>query len=174
MLVSAIHQHESPIGIHMSLSSSTSLPPPTLFHPSRLLQSPGLCSLSHTENSHWPSILYMKVKVLVIQSCLTLWPPWTLARQAPLSEGFSKWEYLGGLLFPSAGDLPHPGIKPRSPVLQADSFSSEPPGKPILPIVVHMLPCHSLHSSQLHLPQPRVHKFVPNVCFFTAALQIGS
>ena len=32
--------------------------------------------------------------------------------------------------FPPPGDLPNPGIKPRSPTLQADSLSSEPPGKP--------------------------------------------
>lgn len=37
--------------------------------------------------------------------------------------------YWSGLQFPSLGDLPDPGIKPRSPVLQADSLASEPPGK---------------------------------------------
>ena len=42
---------------------------------------------------------------------------------------FSKQEYLSGLTFPSPGDLPKPGIKPRSPELQADSLPSEPPGK---------------------------------------------
>ena len=31
--------------------------------------------------------------------------------------------------FPSPGDLPNPGIEPRSPALQADSLPSEPPGK---------------------------------------------
>ena len=31
---------------------------------------------------------------------------------------------------PSPGDLPNPGIKPRSPTLQADSLPAEPPGKP--------------------------------------------
>ena len=41
--------------------------------------------------------------------------PWTVAHQAPPSMGFSKWEYWSGLPFPSPGDLPHPGIKPRSP-----------------------------------------------------------
>ena len=34
--------------------------------------------------------------------------------------------------FPSPGYLPDPGIKPRSPALQADSLPSEPPGKPSL------------------------------------------
>jgi len=46
--------------------------------------------------------------------------------------GFSRQEYWSGLPFPSPGDLPDPGIKPGSPVLQADSLSTEPPGKLLL------------------------------------------
>ena len=42
---------------------------------------------------------------------------WTVAYQAPLSMGFSKQEYWGGLPFSSPGDLPDPGIEPRSPAL---------------------------------------------------------
>ena len=42
----------------------------------------------------------------------------------------SRQEYWSGLPFPSPGDLPNPGIKPRSPILQADSLPFEPPGKP--------------------------------------------
>ena len=49
---------------------------------------------------------------------------------APLPMEFSKQEYRSGLPFPSPGDLPDPGIKPRSPALKADSLLSEPPGKP--------------------------------------------
>ena len=56
--------------------------------------------------------------------------PWTVAHQAPLSMGFSRQEYWSGLPFPSPGDLPDPGIEPRSPTLQADALTSEPPGKP--------------------------------------------
>ena len=56
--------------------------------------------------------------------------PWTVARQAPLSMGFSRQEYWSELPFPSPGDLPNAGIEPRSPALQADALSSEPPGKP--------------------------------------------
>ena len=56
--------------------------------------------------------------------------PWTVTSQAPLSMGFSRQEYWSGLPFPSPGDLPNPGIEPRSPALQADALSSEPPGKP--------------------------------------------
>ena len=56
--------------------------------------------------------------------------PWTVARQAPLSMGFSRQEYWSGLPFPSPGNLPNPGIEPGSPALQADALSSEPPQKP--------------------------------------------
>ena len=45
--------------------------------------------------------------------------------------GFSRQEYWSGLPFFSPGDLPDPGIKPRSPALQADSLPSEPRGKTI-------------------------------------------
>ena len=47
-----------------------------------------------------------------------------------MSLEFSRQEYWSGQTFPSPEDLPHPGIKPRSPALQADSLLSEPPGKP--------------------------------------------
>ena len=43
--------------------------------------------------------------------------PWTVASQASLSMGFSRQEYWSGLPLPSPGDLPDPGIKPRSPAL---------------------------------------------------------
>ena len=46
---------------------------------------------------------------------------------------FSRQKYWSGLSFPSPGDLPDPGTKPRSPELQADSLPSEPPGKPTTP-----------------------------------------
>ena len=47
-------------------------------------------------------------------------------RQAPLPMEFSRQEYWSGLPFPPPGDLPNPGIEPRSPALQADSLPSEP------------------------------------------------
>ena len=43
---------------------------------------------------------------------------------------FSRPEYQSGQPFPSPGDVPNPGIEPRSPALQADSLPAEPPGKP--------------------------------------------
>ena len=55
--------------------------------------------------------------------------PWTVARQAPPSVGFSRQEHWSGLPFPSLGDLPDPGTESRSPSLQTDSLSTEPPGK---------------------------------------------
>jgi len=42
---------------------------------------------------------------------------------------YSRQEYWSGWPFPSPGDLPNPGIKPRSPALPADSLPLEPPGK---------------------------------------------
>ena len=68
--------------------------------------------------------LLMKVKLL---SCVQLFAtPWTVAYQAPPSVGFSRQEYWSGFPFPSSGDLPDPGIEPRSPALQADALPSEP------------------------------------------------
>ena len=43
--------------------------------------------------------------------------------------GFSRQEYWNGFPFPSTGDLPDPGMEPRSPALQADALPPEPPGK---------------------------------------------
>ena len=67
---------------------------------------------------------------LVAQTCLTLCDPWTVAHQAPLSMGLLHVRILSGLPCPRPGDLPNPGIESRSPVLQADSLPSDPPGKP--------------------------------------------
>ena len=56
--------------------------------------------------------------------------PWAVTHQAPWSMGFSRQEYWSGLPFPSPGDLPDPGIELRSLALQADTLTSELPGKP--------------------------------------------
>ena len=70
----------------------------------------------------------------VVLSCLShvqlFETPWTVARQAPLSLGFSRQEYWRGSPCPLPGNLPNPGIETRSPTLQADSLPSKPPGKP--------------------------------------------
>ena len=67
---------------------------------------------------------------LVAQSCLTA-TPWTIVHQVLCPLGFSRQEYWSGLPCPPPGDLPNPGIEPRSPELQADSLLSEPPGNPV-------------------------------------------
>ena len=56
---------------------------------------------------------------LVVSDFVT---PWTVARQAPLSVGFPRQEYWTGLPFPSAGDLPNPGIEPVSLALAGGFF----------------------------------------------------
>ena len=56
--------------------------------------------------------------------------PWTAARQAPLSVGFSMQEYWSGWPCPLPGDLPDPEIKPRSPALQADCLRLSHQGSP--------------------------------------------
>ena len=78
------------------------------------------CKKSYAQPRKWK-----KVKSLSsVQLFVTLW---TVAHQAPMSMGFSRQEYWSGLPFPSPGDLPNPGIEPRSPALQADALSSESP-----------------------------------------------
>ena len=57
--------------------------------------------------------------------------PWTVAHQTPLSIGFPRQEYWSRLPFPITEYLPDPGIEPKSPAWQAESWTTEPPGKPI-------------------------------------------
>ena len=49
---------------------------------------------------------------------------WTVARQAPLSMGFSRQEYGSGLPFPAPGDLPDPGTQAASPALEGGLFTT--------------------------------------------------
>ena len=64
----------------------------------------------------------MKVKVKLLSHVQLFATPWTLVLQAPPSMGFSREEYWSGLPFPSPEDLPDTGIKPTSPIWQADSL----------------------------------------------------
>ena len=60
--------------------------------------------------------------------------PWNVARQAPLSMGFSRQEYWSGLPYPPSEDLPDPGIEPPTfyvSCIAGRFFTAEPPGKPI-------------------------------------------
>jgi hypothetical protein len=65
---------------------------------------------------------------LVAKSCPTLLRP-RVACQAPPSIGFPRQEYWSGLLFPSPGKLPDPGIEPIFPALARRFFTTEPLGK---------------------------------------------
>ena len=67
---------------------------------------------------------------LAAQSFPTLCDPWTVAHQAPLFLGFSRQEYYSGLPFPSAVDLPDPGIELMSPAWQVDSLPLSHQGSP--------------------------------------------
>ena len=83
--------------------------------------------------------------------------PWTVACQAPLPLEFSRQEYWSGLPCPPPGDLPDPGIKPRTqgsnPALlcllhwQAGSLPLASPGKPFHDCLVILFPCTSLRDS---------------------------
>ena len=93
-----MHQHGSAISIQF---------PPTSSHPSRLSQSPGLSSWSHTANSHWVSILHM------VMNYKESWAPknwcfWTVVLEKTLespldckeihpvhSKGDQSWVFIG-------------------------------------------------------------------------------
>ena len=70
--------------------------------------------------------------------------PWTVAHQAPLSMGFPRQEYWSGLSLPSPGHIPHPGVKPRSPILAGWFFRTESPGT---------IPTYALGGTQFNLAQ---------------------
>ena len=56
--------------------------------------------------------------------------PWIVLRQTPMAMVFPRQQYWSRLPFPSPGDLPDPGIEPRSPALVGGFFTTEQPGKP--------------------------------------------
>ena len=65
-----------------------------------------------------PHLKYITIRLVHAHSVISIQlfaTPWTVARQAPLSVGFFRQEYLNGLPFPFPGVLPNPGIKPVSP-----------------------------------------------------------
>ena len=79
----------------------------------------------------------------------TLATPWTVARQAPLSTGFSRQEYWSGLPGPPPGDLPYPSMEPMSlmsPALAGGFFTTEPPGKPVASSVTHKISLYFIFS----------------------------
>ena len=79
------------------------------------------------------SFCFQLPSIKVTQSCPTLCDP----MDCSLSMGFSRQEYWSGLPLPPPGDLPGPGIEPRSPALQADTLPSEPPGEPSYHLILN-------------------------------------
>ena len=77
-----------------------------------------------------PTLLACMLSLHRVQFFVTLW---TIARQPPLSMGFSRQESWNGLPCAPAGDLPDPGIKLTSPALQADSLPPSHQGSPLAP-----------------------------------------
>ena len=97
---------------------------------------------------------------------------------------FSRQEYWSRLPCPSPGDLPDPGIQPRSPASQTESSPSEPPGKPqhcmrdlqtlvCFPFVrdPYFPPCACVISLCPHLSGGL--QYMPSMCPFSS-IQTGS
>ena len=80
-----------------------------------------------------PGLFGGRVRAQLLSRVRLFATPWTVARQAPLSMGFSRQEHWSGLPFSPPGDLP--GIKPpssASPALAGGFFTTAPPGKPVI------------------------------------------
>ena len=92
--------------------------------------------------SSWSALRQTRLHTVKVKSLSRVRPfatPGTVAYQAPPSTGFSRQEYWSGLPFPSPGDLPDPGIEPRSPALEADALTSELPGKLITDMCIGLV-----------------------------------
>ena len=91
---------------------------------------------SRFSSVHTP-VLSVCVSTSALQAChcsgATSWPtlynPMECSPPGLSVHGFSRQEYWSGLPCLPPGNLPHPGIEPRSPSLQANSLLSEPPRK---------------------------------------------
>ena len=79
----------------------------------------------------------MCARIKSLQPCPTLCDPKDCSPPAPLSRGFSRQEHWSGLPCSPPGDLPHPGMEPRSPVLAGGFSTTESPGKPPLAHLLH-------------------------------------
>ena len=82
-------------------------------------------TLNDALNVNYSQEKTLLVLVKVTQSCPTLWDPMDYRVHGILQARILEW-----VVFPSPGDLPNPGIEPRSPTLQVDSLPSEPQEKP--------------------------------------------
>ena len=85
---------------------------------------------------------------LYVQSCPTLCDSTDCSPPGSSAMEYSRSEYWSGLPCPPPGDLPNPGIEPRSPALQADSLPSEPPGKPKKTRVGSLSPLQGIFLTQ--------------------------
>ena len=82
-----------------------------------------VCCTPETGTALWPSYSGSEKREGLRPAWLC--DPWTAARQAPPSMGFSRQEHWSGQPCPPPGDLPNPGAEPRSPALQAEALTSE-------------------------------------------------
>ena len=74
--------------------------------------------------------MHQIIIVLVTQLCPTLCDPMNCSPPDSTVHGILQARILEWVAIPFPGDLPNPGIEPRSPALQADSLTSEPSEKP--------------------------------------------
>ena len=119
VLVSAVQQSESATCIHIYPFSWISFP----FWSPQSIEYRVLCAIQWSE-----------VEVKVAQSCLTLCNPMDYTVHGILQVRILEW-----VAFPSPGDLPNPGIKPRSPALQVDLYQLSHKGSPCYTVGSHSL-----------------------------------
>ena len=77
-------------------------------------------------------------------SCVQLYDPMDCSPPRSSVQGILQARILEWVAFPSPGDLPDPGIKPRAPALQADALPSEPPGNPLIGMTLCINPDSSV------------------------------
>jgi len=108
---------------------------------------------------HWQVVSlplnHQCVLCLVAQSCLTLWDFINCSPSVSSVHGnYSDKNNWSGLPCCPPGDLPNPGIKPRSPALQVKSLVSEPPGKPLFLYCLFTKSCPTLFCDSIDCDPP--------------------
>ena len=91
----------------------------------------------------------------ITQSCLTLCSPMECSLLVPLPTEFSRKEYWSGMPFPTPGDLPNPGVEPRSPVppaLAGRSFTTSAAWEAHVPVCTHTIEYYSSIKKNVILP----------------------
>ena len=86
---------------------------------------------NETSASYWVGLRKSSIKVLLAQSCLTVCDHMDGSLPGSFVHEISQQEYWSGWPFPSPGDLPNAGIKPRCSALQVDFLPSEPQGSEV-------------------------------------------